>query len=351
MSFKQRNPTSVQRNEPAGRAGIALVATCVAWMVLGPAAVRAEEIRIGLVKSASTSTIYIAQERGYFAAEGLTPKLVTFSAAEPIAVAAVSGDLDVASTGTSAGLFNLAGQGALKIIAAAGHEAPGFQQFTFVVSNAAYAAGLKSFQDLRGHSVAITQIGGPGHYSLALLEEKFGIDPKSIRLLALQSNGNIVSAVTGAQADSGTTVAAILMPAITRGDIKLLGFVGDEVPWQNGVIFAPTKITNERRDMLTRFLRALNRARQDYYAAFTDADGKRRDGPTAQTVLGLMADYLGQSADQVRQSIAYMDPDGRLDIKDIAHQIVWYRSQGMLKGEFDAETIIDRRHVVALAGP
>jgi hypothetical protein len=39
---------------------------------------------------------------------------------------------------------------------------------------------------------------------------------------------------------------------------------------------------------------------------------------------------------------------GRLDVKDIQRQIAWYRSQGMIKPEVDAEATIDKRYLVPL---
>jgi hypothetical protein len=35
-------------------------------------------------------------------------------------------------------------------------------------------------------------------------------------------------------------------------------------------------------------------------------------------------------------------------VKDILRQIAWYRSQGMVKGEFDPAVIFDKASVVAL---
>jgi hypothetical protein len=47
-------------------------------------------------------------------------------------------------------------------------------------------------------------------------------------------------------------------------------------------------------------------------------------------------------------SVGYVDPELRLAVKDIARQIAWYRSQGMVKGEVTVDQVIDRRYVVDL---
>jgi len=77
--------------------------------------------------------------------------------------------------------------------------------------------------------------------------------------------------------------------------------------------------------------------------------GKRRDGPTAPAVLAVIAKYLGQPPEQVRKAIAYVDPDAKLDVKDLQHQVDWYVSQGMLKNRIDVASVIDRRYVVPLS--
>src|SRR6185437_15160593 len=161
----------------------------------------AEPIKIGIVHNSAQAPFYLALDKGYFAAEGLEATLVPFDAAQPVAVAVVSGDIDFGSVAATGGFYSLAGQGALKIIGGNTREVPGFQLFGFVVASGAYEAGLKTPKDLPGHSVAMTQIGSGYHYALALLAEKFGVDLKSVRLLPLQSIPNIASALTGGQAD------------------------------------------------------------------------------------------------------------------------------------------------------
>lgn len=308
----------------------------------------AETVRIGTLKLASYGPLFIAKDKGYFAAEGITPDLVFFQSAEPIAVAIVSGALDVGVSGTSGGLYSLAGQGALKIIAAGAHEAPGFRFFTLVASNEAFAHGLRTFGALAGHSVAVSQIGSPSHYSLALIEDKYHIDPRAVRVLPLQSLSNQVSAVSGGQADATIINATSIMPVVQKGDVKLIGFVGDAVPWQVGAVYTSTKLANDRRDLVARFLTAYRKGARDYHAAFVGADGRPAMGPTAPAVLAILAKYTGQPVARLEQALSDIDADARLDVADIKRQIAWFKSQHMLKGPVDPESVIDKRYVVPL---
>jgi len=317
-------------------------------IALLPRAASAEEVKIGLLKTAGNGGIFVAIEHGYFAAEGLTPKLTYFEAAQPVAVAAVSGDIDIGSTALTGGLYNLAAQGSLRVIAAQSADAPTFQNNTVIVSNRAYEAGLKSYKDLAGRAIAITTIGSSPQYCIVLLAEKYGFDLKSVRFLPVQTTPNVVSAVVGAQADAGVGPAAPLLPAVLRGDAKLLGFVGDETPYQLGALFVATKTADQRGDMLKRFLSAYRKGARDYHDAFTGADEKRKDGPTAPAIMAILEKYLGQTAAQLKSGISYIDAQARLDAKDVQHQIDWYHAQGLLKGELKASDLIDKRYALTL---
>src|SRR5678810_1339556 len=76
----------------------------------------AEKLTVGSLPFVSASPVFIAKERGYFAAEGLEVETKAFQAAQAVAVATASGDLDVGVGGLTAGFYNLAGKGALKIL-------------------------------------------------------------------------------------------------------------------------------------------------------------------------------------------------------------------------------------------
>jgi NitT/TauT family transport system substrate-binding protein len=312
---------------------------------------RAEDIKVGALKSIGAAPLYLAQEHGYFAAQGLNAQLVYFDASQPIVLATVSGDVDIGVTGTTGGFFSLAGQGALRLIGGYSREVPGFNFNAFIVSSRAYAAGLHSFSDLPGHSFAISQTGSPNHYAVALIADKYHFDLASLHILALQSIGNIASAVTGGQADAAFLLGTPAIPLIQRGDAKLLGWSGDETPWQLGALFVATKTANDRGPLIEKFLRAYRQGARDYYTAFVGTDGKRQDGPTAAATLDILAKATGLTVDQARAGVIYIDPDERIDEDDVMRQANWYHTQGMVKETVDRATLFDARYVIPLPKP
>ena len=96
------------------RFAVALVA---AGLLLGAGSARAaDKVTIAALAFISSSPLFIAQEKGYYADEGLEVEFKFFRAAQPVAVAIASGDADFGVTAFTAGFFNLAGKGALKVI-------------------------------------------------------------------------------------------------------------------------------------------------------------------------------------------------------------------------------------------
>jgi NitT/TauT family transport system substrate-binding protein len=321
-------------------------------LLVSLAAHAAEPAKIGVVKTLAVGPIFVALDKGFFAAEGLDATLVYFDAAQPIAVAAASGDIDFGITGLSAAFYSLAGDGVLRMIAAGNREMPGFKNAGYVASNRAWDAGLKTMKDLAGHSVGVTQRGAMLDYDLALAIEKFGIDAKSVRVLALQSNTVLTAAIAGGQADAGVLPVTPAMVMLGKGSAQLLGWVGDIAPYgQTNAAFTATKIADGRRATVEHFLAAYKKGARLYHDAFADAKEERRDGPTAPETLAILAKYTGQSADQIDQAIPWIDADVRIDEADIRHQIDWFRAQGLLKGNVDAAQLIDARYARPLPRP
>jgi NitT/TauT family transport system substrate-binding protein len=323
-----------------------LIAAAMLLCFLAPAA-RAEEIKIGLLKTSSSAVAMIAIKRGYFTAAGLDAQLVPFDAAEPVAVAVASGDIDFGITGLTAGLYALSSQ--IRIIAGHLQEHPGFHANAIVASNKAYDAGLKSLKDLAGHSVGVTQIGSSLHYSVALVAERSGVALDSLRVVPLQSNANVASAVSGGQIDAAATLGNFAAPAVERGAVKLLAWAGDIAPWQFGALITSAKMTSDHADTVTRFLDAMHHGQRDYHDAFTAPDGTRRDGPDARAIFAILSDYLGQTPEQIKPALAYVDGAGRIDVSDVLHQIAWYRAHGFLKNAVDGDALLDKRFVVPMS--
>src|SRR5215208_2812200 len=314
---------------------------------LAPALAQAKTIRLGVLRLASAGAVFIATEKGYFKDEGLQVELKFFDAAQPIAVAVTSGDIDLAFTG---GLFNLSGKGQMKIIAAQSREEPGYPLIAYLASKKAHEAGFRTLADFRGKSVGITQIGSSFHYSMALLAKKLGFPMSEVRLQPLQSLSNVSSALIGGSVEGALLPATVSQPLVDRGDAVRLGFVGDETPWQLGALFAATRFLGSDRDAVARFVRAYQKGCRDYHDVLlkNGPDGKLQHGPDAETLLAMISRHVNQPVEVVAKSLAFVDPDGRLLLDSVADQLEFYQSNGMVDKGFSVKDIVDTSFVPPL---
>ncbi len=235
-----------------------------------------------MLRLSSSAPVFIAQDKGYFRDAGLDIELKFFDAAQPIAVATTSGDVDFGITAFTAGLYNLAGKGTLKVIGGMSREKAGYPLIGYFASNNAYAAGLKTPKDLAGKRVAVTQTGSSFHYSLGLLADKYGFKLSDVKVVPLQSLSNAAAALKGETVDAALLPASTARKLIDDGGAKLLGWVGDETPWQLGAVFASPKTVADK-PLVTKLLGALARADREYHDVILAASpAARRRSTTRQ---------------------------------------------------------------------
>src|SRR5258707_7613304 len=121
---------------------------------------------------------------------------------------------------------------------------------------------------------------------------------------------------------------------------KLLGWVGDETPWQLGAVFASPKTLADKA-LVTKFLSVLARADREYHDVILTsvADGKAPINEKTKPLLEIIAKYTNLPVEQVVRNCAYIDPDGKLDVKNVANQIAWLREQGFVDKGFPAHAL------------
>jgi NitT/TauT family transport system substrate-binding protein len=331
--------------------GWACVALVGLLALAAGAVARAEEplkAKVGVLRLQSSAPVFIAEDKGYFREAGLDVQLKFFDAAQPIAVATTSGDVDFGITAFTAGLYNLAGKGTLKVIGGMSREKAGYPLIGYFASNKAYADGLKTPKDLAGKRVAVTQVGSSFHYSLGLLADKYGFKLSEVKIVPLQSLSNAAAALKGETVDAALLPVSTARKLMDDGGVKLLGWVGDETPWQLGAVFASPK-TLANKALVTRLLAALARADREYHDVVlsTVKDGKAAINDQTKPLLEIIAKYTNLSVEQVVGNCAYVDPDGKLDVKNVDNQIKWLQGQGFVDKGFDADAVIDKDFVKA----
>jgi NitT/TauT family transport system substrate-binding protein len=301
-----------------------------------------DKASIALLRLSSSGPIFIAQQKGWFKEAGLDLSLMDFQAAAQVPLAVVSGDADFGVTAFTAGFFNLAAKGGLKVIAAQSAERPGYQLNVIAVTNAAWDAGVRSVKDLAGKRVAVTTVGSSVHYSLEIVARKHGVDTKTLTIVALQSIPNMVAAFKGGQVDAAVFPITTFRQVEADGSGKPIAYVGDEVRWQLGAVFTSPRTIAGRRPVVEKFIAGYRRGAAAYHEAFGKREnGRLVPGPHYDEMIAILSDALKQPPTLVASGLPYIDPEGRLDVGDIYKQVAFWQSTGQVSRDADPKSFID----------
>lgn len=329
---------------------VGLIAACL-WALAGPAPA-ADKVTLGALRLSSSGPVFIAQEKGFFRDQGLEVEIKIFTAAQQVPVAVTSGDVDLGVTGLTAGFYNLAGKGALKIVAGQAREEPGFPLIVYMVTKTAYEGGFRSLKDFPGRRVGTTTVGSTFHYSLGLLARKYGFDIAAVTMVPLQSVPNMIAAFKGGQVDAILSPAVIAPGLEADGAGRVLGYVADETPWQVGALFTSPKLIETRRPLAERFLKGYLLGCAAYHRAFNsrDAGGKVAKGDGYDELLAIVAAATQQPKERVAEGLPYIDGQGRLQVDDIYSQVAFWQAAGLVGKEVDAKEILDLTFVAGHLG-
>lgn len=295
------------------------------------------KVTLGMLRLTSSAPLFIAMDKGYFTEEGIEIDPQWFDAAQPIAVATASSQIDVGATGITAGLYNMAAQGQkLYIVADKGREEKGFPSSALLANTAAYDDGLQSIEDLRGKRIGMTQKGSTYEYMIGRLLESRGLSLDDVTLVPLGKLSAVMAALQSGQIDACVLNEPNVSKSITEGYGRLIIQVGDVIPYQTSAVFYSPEFA-QNTDVGTRFMKAYHKACQDYYAAAIE----KKDPALLDEAIAIIAKYVKAPEEDIRVSLPYIDRDGRLLDGDIQTQIDWYTDHGLMNGALNASDVIN----------
>lgn len=311
-----------------------------------PAAAQ-ERVTVGTMREIANGALFLADAHGYFKAEGLVLEMTAYASAADVADALAANATDFGLAAFTPTAFNLAGRGRIKVIAAQVREKRGFEGNQLIASGAAYASGLRAFEDLANRTIAISVLGSAFHYQLAQIARIKHFDFKSVTLKTEQSYDGMARAVGTAQVDATILPAQYARELLLANQARLIGWYSELDEQQLGALFASAKTIAGKRTLVEKFLRAYKRGAADYAALLKLDRGKRVNSPKARETATTIARYvypgkpLGRSAVSVEVGAYYMDLNARLDFADIERQVEWYKAQGLVEQSVDAKSVVD----------
>ena len=324
----------------------ALGALALAAATLTPAFAQSDPVKVGILRFTSHAPSMIAKAKGYFEAEGMEVELVPFQAAQPMAVAIASGDIDFGVTAITGGLISLADKGAVKVIGGALEETPDVEGQKIL---AAAGSGVEKPADLAGKRFGVTTQGSSFHYVAHKVADKEGFARSDIRIVPLQKVPAVIAALKTGQVDAWSIVPNIAA-ALTGGEeVREVGRVSDYVPdYQVTTVFTSADKAANQQDLVKRFLAALSKGIDDYNAALVD---KSMDEAATTEIVRAIHEYVYsdnpfEKADaRIRAGAMRISPNAALNGASVRDQLEWFKSENLAPQSATYEKLVDESFV------
>lgn len=314
-----------------------------------PAIASNSKINVGALRFTSHAANFVAFERGYFAEAGLDIEFKFFQAAQPMAVAVASKDVDYAVTAISGGLISLAEKGAAKVIGGALSEEAGIDGQKILASDAAFKAGLTDPSKLDGKSWGITQAGSSFHYMGAKIAAKEGV---KLQFKPLQKTGAVIGAIKSGQIDAWSIVPHIAKPLAKGGAVHIIGNVADYIPgYQVTTVFTSADNAANERAKTEAFLAAFAKGAADFNAALVD---KTAGDAATEDMVKLIHKYVyadrpyEKAAPSIINGAMRINAGAAMNKASIQDQVDWFKSEKLVKDSVSYDMLVDSSYVETL---
>jgi NitT/TauT family transport system substrate-binding protein len=311
---------------------------------------QAQELTIGTIGASSDAPFFIADAKGYFAEQGLKVKFVRFDSAAKSIPSLGSGEIDVGSGATSAGLYNAYARGiGIKIVSDKARNAKGYGFQAIMARTDLIDSGeIKSVKDLKGRKVAMSANGNSENafmnYALVQAGLTYGdIDPVFLGF------PNQIAAYANKGIDASLTVEPTVSELIKLGTAKKLVTADEVFPdYQTAVVFYGPKFMQEQPENARKFMVALVKAIRYY-------DGSLKDGhiggPNADELINILTQYSFIKDPAVHRAIVSqaIDPDGALNIPSLQMAWQFFVDTKQIDGSVKVSDVVDLSYAHAAA--
>jgi NitT/TauT family transport system substrate-binding protein len=327
-------------------AGLAVAATVVGLSV----GVQAQELTVGTIGASSDAPFFIADAKGYFAEQGLKVNFVRFDSAAKAIPSLGSGEVDVGSGATSAGLYNAVARGiGIKIVSDKARNAKGYGfQAIMARSDLMDSGKIKSVKDLKGLKVAMSANGNSENafmsYALVQVGLTYGdIDPVFLGF------PNQIAAFANKAIDASLTVEPTVSELLKLGTAKKLVSADEVFPdYQTAVVFYGPKFMHDQPENAKKFMVALLKAMRFYDDALKDG---HLAGPNADEVIKILTQYSFIKDPSVHRAIVSqaIDPDGNLNMPSLQMAWQFFVDTKQIDGSVKVKDVVDLSYVEAAA--
>jgi NitT/TauT family transport system substrate-binding protein len=288
---------------------------------------------------AINAPVYLAEEYGYFADQGITLNYVLFPSASEVIPSITRGDVDVAAIGINPATLNaLAGNFGIKLVADTGTQFPGFPLNVVVVTNE-MAGTIKGPADLKGHKIALTPpgMGTASGFLLSkyLAQGNLTVNDVDVVPLTFQDQ---VAALTNRSVDVAFMAEPFATQVVKQNIGKILTGSDTMLPgYQVTGLLYTDKFMSSQHDAAQGFMIAFLKGVRAYMAAF---GGNATDRDKVIQVMTKRTDI--KDAQLWNQMIPTgSSPDGAVDVQSIAAAQAYFKGLGLVQNTPDPATLVN----------
>jgi NitT/TauT family transport system substrate-binding protein len=149
----------------------------------GPAGLEKPDITVGVVPAVSNAGVYIADQRGFFTAEGLHVKLVSIASSADVLALLLDGNVDVLAGNYVSEIqaeANNPGKIRLRVLAEGALTAPRSREIMVPAGSP-----IRTLAQLRGKTVAVNALGNAASMLVQSALAANGIPASSVHLVAI----------------------------------------------------------------------------------------------------------------------------------------------------------------------
>lgn len=298
-----------------------------------------DKVVIGSSPVLSSAGIFIAIERGYFAAEGIEADTTTFaSSGTQLLPSLVKGDLDVGAGNINSGLYNAFNDGhKISIVADKGTVSKGCGYLALVAAIKNVPDGdISKFAIKKGYVMALTARGVSQEIVTEKWAHKYGLELDDLRIVTLPYSA-FVPALANGKIDATVEIEPHVARAVKEGAaIRIAG--DDEVypDQQSAAIFFSENFANNRKDVAQRWMNAYVKGLRDYNDAFFH-------GKNFNEVIKILVKWTKvKNVELYKKMIPTgLSPDGKLNLESLKNDAEWLHKKGYVKKTIDINQIVD----------
>ena len=286
-------------------------------------------LRVGTNNVATDVGFYLADARGYFAAEGIGVDLIPFASSAMSIAPLGTGDLDVAAGTVAAGLYNAVARGlAMRIVADKGSSRPGHEYSTLLIRKDLVESGrYRGLPDLKGMVIAAAAQGAGSEAAVDLALRKGGLVWSDIQIVHMGFPEQ-AAALRNHRIDAGWTNEPTVTLALREG-LAVRASPEALYPGQQTAVVIYSEAFARRRPLAEAFMRAYLRAVRDYMDALRDG---RLVGPAADAVIDILIARtpLKDRAVYHDMTAFVIDPNGAVNTASLRDDLRFYRARGLV---------------------